>query len=75
MQSDFGPPNRPQDYLPQEGLLSRSLGSILARDRGTPKEQTVHKTHIMWKDETLLPIPSIRDTNEQIDNIFGEESY
>ena len=38
---------------------------------GTPKEQAIHKTHIMWKNETPPPIPSIRDTNEQIDDIFG----
>ena len=42
---------------------------------GTPKEQGFHKTNIMWKDETPPPIPSIRDTNEQIDDIFGHEPY
>ena len=42
---------------------------------GTPKEQAFHKTHIMWKDETPPPIPSIRDANEQIDTMFGEEPY
>ena len=42
---------------------------------GTPKEQAFHKTHIMWKDETPPPIPSISDTNEEIDNMFGSEPY
>jgi hypothetical protein len=42
---------------------------------GTPKEQAIHKTHIMWKDETPPPIPSIRDANEQIDTMFGGEPY
>ena len=42
---------------------------------GTPKEQGFHKTHIMWKDQAAPPIPSIRDANEQIDNIFGHEPY
>jgi hypothetical protein len=42
---------------------------------GTPKEQAIHKTHIMWKDETPPPIPSIQDANEQIDDIFGSEPY
>jgi hypothetical protein len=42
---------------------------------GTPKEQAWHQTRIMWKDGTPPPIPSIRDTNEQVDDIFGHEPY
>jgi hypothetical protein len=42
---------------------------------GHAKEQAVHKTHIMWKDESPPPIPSIRDTNEEIDTMFGPEPY
>ncbi len=42
---------------------------------GTPKDQSIHQTRYMWKEETPPPIPSIRDTNEQIDAIFGSEPY
>jgi hypothetical protein len=42
---------------------------------GTPKEQGFHKTNILWKEESPPPIPSIRDTNEQVDDIFGHEPY
>lgn len=42
---------------------------------GTKLEQTWHQTRHMWKDETPPPIPSIRDTNEQIDNMFESEPY
>jgi len=42
---------------------------------GTPKEQAWHQTRYMWKDKTPPPIPSIRNTNEQIDNMFGNEPY
>jgi len=40
---------------------------------GTPQEQRWHQVHFIWKDETPPPIPSIRDTNEQIDTMFGDE--
>jgi hypothetical protein len=42
---------------------------------GTKSEQAYHQTRHMWKDETPPPIPSIRDTNEQVDTMFGEEPY
>jgi len=42
---------------------------------GTPKVQAIHKTHIMWKGDTPPPIPSIRDTNDQINTIFDDEPY
>jgi hypothetical protein len=42
---------------------------------GTKSEQVYHQTRYMWKDETPPPIPSIRDTNEQIDTMFGNELY
>jgi hypothetical protein len=42
---------------------------------GTKSEQVYHQTRYMWKDETPPPIPSIRDTNEQIDDMFGSEPY
>ena len=42
---------------------------------GTKIEQVYHQTRYMWKDKTPPPIPSIRDTNEQIDNMFVSEPY
>ncbi len=42
---------------------------------GTPKDQAWHQTRHMWKDEPPPPVPSIRNTNEQIDNLFGSEPY
>jgi hypothetical protein len=42
---------------------------------GTRDDQAWHQTRIMWKDETPPPIPSIRDANEQIDTMFGNEPY
>jgi len=42
---------------------------------GTKSEQVHHQTRYMWKDETPPPIPSIQNTNEQINTIFGEEPY
>ncbi len=42
---------------------------------GTKSEQVYHQARYMWKDEPPPPIPSIRDTNEQIDTIFGSDPY
>jgi hypothetical protein len=60
-------------------LLGKSLDRKNPQDHYTPLncqwgtkcEQVYNQTRYMWKDEPPPPIPSIRDTNEQIDCMFG----